>query len=551
MIASAHADSFARDHLPSRESSPELLYDLPQLQFPERLNCAAELLDRAIDERGWGERNAILSPGARLSYADLRERVDRIARVLVEDMGAIPGNRVLLRGFNTPTLAAIWLAVQKAGCIAITTMPLLRAKELAEIIAKAQVSHAFCEAALDAELDAARARCPSLRQVMAFDDDPLNKSAPQGHLLRGALAARCATKSGGFSAVATAADDIALIAFTSGTTGVPKGAMHSHRDVMAICACFPRSILEAGPDDLFCAPAPLAFTFGLGGALLFPLSLGAATLLVPQPSPESLLRAVARHRVTTLFATPTFYRQMLPQVGAHDLSGLRRCISAGEPLPAATFEQWRAATGIALIDGIGSTEMLHIFISARAAEMRAGATGKPIPGYRAAVLDATGRPVAPGVVGRLAVKGPTGCRYLDDPRQQAYVQDGWNITGDAYWIDDAGYFHFAARTDDLIISAGCNIGGPEVEEALLAHPAVAECGVVGAADAERGQVVKACIVLRPGMAAGDALAVELQEHVKTMLASFKVPRIIEFRNALPRTETGKLQRFRLRQETTT
>jgi len=542
MIASAHADSFARDHLPSREPSPELLYDLPQLQFPERLNCAAELLDRAIDQRGWGERNAILSPTATLSYSALREHVDRIARVLVEDMGAVPGNRVLLRGGNTPTLAAIWLAVQKAGCIAVTTMPLLRAKELAEIIAKAQVSHAFCETALTAELDAARARSPSLRQVMAFDDHPAEKSA---------LAARCASKSGGFAAVATAADDIALIAFTSGTTGVPKGAMHSHRDVMAICACFPHSILEAGPDDLFCGPAPLAFTFGLGGALLFPLSLGAATLLLPQPSPESLLKAIAGHRVTTLFATPTYYRQMLPQLASHDLSSLRRCVSAGEPLPAATFEQWRAATGIALIDGIGSTEMLHIFISARASEMRPGATGKPIPGYRAAVLDAAGHPVAPGVVGRLAVKGPTGCRYLDDPRQQAYVQDGWNITGDAYWIDDDGYFHFAARSDDLIISAGCNIGGPEVEEALLSHPAVAECGVVGAADAERGQVVKACVVPRSGVAADDALAAELRDHVKALLAPFKVPRVIEFRSALPRTETGKLQRFRLREETTT
>jgi 2-aminobenzoate-CoA ligase len=329
---------------------------------------------------------------------------------------------------------------------------------------------------------------------------------------------------------------------------MPKGAMHSHRDIMAICACFPRSTLEAGPDDLFCGPSPLAFTFGLGGLLLFPLALGAASLLLPQPSPESLLGIIAARRVTTLFATPTFYRQMLPLAGGYDLSSLRRCVSAGEPLPAATFEQWREATGIALIDGIGSTEMLHIFISTRATEMRPGATGRPIPGYLAAVLDAAGRAVPPGVVGRLAVKGPTGCRYLDDPRQSAYVQNGWNITGDAYWMDEDGYFHFAARTDDLIISAGCNIGGPEVEEALLSHPAVAECGVIGIADAERGQAVKACIVLRPGFSASDMLARELQEHVKAVLAPFKVPRSIDFRSALPRTETGKLQRFRLREE---
>ncbi|RLJ67569.1 benzoate-CoA ligase family protein [Sulfurisoma sediminicola] len=539
MSASAHVDGFARDRAPRREAWPDFVYALPQLRFPERLNCAVELLDRAVDERGWGERPALSSPTASLSYVELRERVDRIARVLVEDMGAVPGNRVLLRGCNTPTLAAIWLAVQKAGCIAVTSMPLLRARELAEIIDKAQVSHAFCETALLGELEAARARCPSLRALLTFADDAGENSA---------LAARCAAKPAGFDAVDTAADDIALIAFTSGTTGVPKGAMHSHRDVMSVCACFPRSILEAGSDDVFCGPAPLAFTFGLGALLLFPLALGASALLLPQPSPALLLEAIARHRTTTLFATPTFYRQMLPLLAGRDVSSLRRCVAAGEPLPAATWRQWQEATGIRLIDGIGSTELLHIFISARAGEMRPGATGKPVPGYAAAVLDAAGRPVAPGVVGRLAVKGPTGCRYLDDPRQQAYVQGGWNITGDAYWIDADGYFHFAARTDDLIIAAGCNIGAPEIEDVLLSHPAVAECAVVGVPDAERGQALKACIVLRPGLEAGDALAAELQEHVRKQLAPFKAPRIVEFRDALPRTETGKLQRFRLREE---
>jgi 2-aminobenzoate-CoA ligase len=418
-------------------------------------------------------------------------------------------------------------------------MPLLRARELADIVAKAQVTHAFCEATLLDELAAARSRCPTLREVMAFADAPAENSA---------LATRCATKSASFRAVDTAADDIALIAFTSGTTGVPKGAIHSHRDVMAVCACFPRSILEAGADDIFCGPAPLGFTFGLGGLLLFPLALGASALLLPQPSPVALLEAIAARRATTLFATPTFYRQMLPLLAQHDVSCLRHCVSAGEPLPATTWQQWREATGIALIDGIGSTELLHIFISARAAAMRPGATGKAVPGYLAAVVDAAGRPVPAGVVGRLAVKGPTGCRYLDDPRQEGYVQQGWNITGDAYWIDADGYFHFAARTDDLIISAGCNIGGPEIEEVLLAHPAVAECGVIGIPDEERGQAVKACIVLRPGYVRGEALAAELQEHVRSLLAPFKAPRQIEFRDALPRTETGKLQRFRLREE---
>ena len=536
MTRSAHIDSFAREHLPPREQWPEFRFDLPELQFPEQLNCASELLDRWVRD-GEGERLCIQGAGVRWTYAQLQAQVNRIARVLVDELGIVPGNRVLLRGANSPMLAACWFAVVKAGAIAVGSMPLLRAKELAQIVNKAQVSHALCDARLADELASAMTQCPTLRHVTHFHSD-----APD------ALEARAASKRSAFDAVPTAADDICLMAFTSGTTGTPKGTMHFHRDVMAACACWPAHVLRAHRDDRFIGSPPLGFTFGLGGLLLFPLSIGASTVLLEKASPDVLPAAIEQYRASVCFTAPTAYRAMAATVAGHDISSLRKCVSAGEALPAATRQLWKDASGIEMIDGIGSTELLHIFISHIEEEAKPGVTGKPVPGYIACVLDDNLRPVPPGTVGRLAVKGPTGCRYLADERQRQYVQDGWNLTGDAYLIDADGYFVYQARTDDMIISGGYNIAGPEVEAALLLHPAVAECGVIGVADAERGQIVKAVVVLRAGHAATPALAKELQDFVKQSIAPYKYPRAIEFRASLPRTETGKLQRFKLRQE---
>ncbi len=536
MSRSAHVDTFARDHLPPHEQWPELLFELPELQFPERLNCAHALLDRWV-EQGQGDRLCIQGAGLCWTYADLQAQANRIARVLVDDMGLVPGNRVLLRGANHPMLAACWFGVIKAGGIAVGSMPLLRAKELAQIIDKAEVSHALCDARLADELLKAQAQCPSLRQLRCFNTDA-----------SGGLEAAMHAKPAGFANVDTAADDTCLIAFTSGTTGVPKGTMHFHRDVMAACACWPRHVLRAEPSDVFIGSPPLAFTFGLGGLLLFPLAIGASTVLIEKATPDLLLPAIAQYRATVSFTAPTSYRAMAGQVAQHDLSSLRKCVSAGEALPAATRQLWKQATGIETIDGIGSTEMLHIFISADEAHAKPGATGVPVPGYRACVLDDEGRPLPPGQVGRLAVKGPTGCRYLADDRQRQYVQHGWNLTGDAYLVDDDGQYVYQARTDDMIISGGYNIAGPEVEGALLLHPAVAECAVVGVPDEERGQIVKAFVVLKPGHEPGEALVRTLQAFVKQSIAPYKYPRAVEFRASLPRTETGKLQRFRLRQE---
>jgi len=533
--ASAHVDTFARDNLPPPDAWPEFLFDLPELQYPPRMNCGAELLDRAV-ARGWGARTAIVADdGSRLSYAALLADVNRIANVLVDDMGLVPGNRVLLRGPNTPAMAAAWFAVVKAGGIAVATMALLRARELTEIVTKAQVTHALCDARLAGELDAARPGCPTLREIAHFGSDSAD-----------GLEARARQRTDGFANVDTAADDVALIAFTSGTTGKPKGTMHFHRDVMAACDCWPRTTLRATADDLFTGSPPLAFTFGLGGLLLFPLRIGAATLLVERPAPENLLPAIARHRATVLFTAPTSYRAMAPRVNEHDIASLRKCVSAGEALPAATRTLWKDATGLEIIDGIGSTELLHIFISHDEAHARPGATGKPVPGYRACIMDSAGRPLPPGNVGYLAVKGPTGCRYLADSRQSSYVKDGWNYTGDAYLVDDDGYFVYQARTDDMIVSAGYNIAGPEVESALLLHPAVSECGVVGVDDPERGQIVKAYVVLKEGHAPGAPMTATLQDFVKRTIAPYKYPRAIEYLPALPRTEVGKLQRYKLR-----
>ena len=543
MTHSAHVDTFARDHLPPPGLQPEFRFDLPELQFPEQLNCATELLDRAVAE-GRGGRLAVqgLVRGnwVQWTFAELQGEADRIARVLVEDMGLVSGNRVLLRAPNSPLLAACWFAVIKAGGIAVGTMPLLRAKELTQIVTKAEVSHALCDARLADELALALPGCPTLRHLLHFNTDAA-----------GELDVLSAAKPAGFANVETGRDDTCLIAFTSGPPGIPKGTMHSHRDVRAACMCWPRKVLRPRPDDRFIGSPPLAFTFGLGGLLLFPLAAGASTILIEKATPDVLPALIEQHRATTLITAPTSYRAMAPQLAGHDLSSLRQCVSAGEALPAATRKLWKEASGIEIIDGIGSTELLHIFISHDEAHAKPGATGKPVPGYTACVVDDELRQLPPGQVGRLAVKGPTGCRYLTTPgddRQRSYVQGGWNLTGDAYLVDDDGFFVYQARTDDMIISGGYNIAGPEVESALLMHPAVAECGVVGVPDAERGQIVKAFVVLRPGHPAGETLVRELQDFVKASIAPYKYPRAIEFREALPKTQTGKLQRFALRTE---
>ena len=529
----AHVDTFARDRLPPPALMPELIFELPELQFPPLLNTTAALLDRRVAE-GDGDRPAVLGTGVRWTYAEMQAQANRIARVLVDDRGLVPGNRVLLRGANTPMLAACFLAVFKAGGIAVGTMPLLRARELQAIVDKAQISHALCDSRLAAELDTAKANCPTLTQRLDY--------------MGGALEAAMAGKPASFDAVPTEAEDIALMAFTSGTTGVPKGTMHTHRDILAACACWPPHGLRPVADDVFIGSPPLAFTFGLGGLLLFPLSVGASTVLLEKATPDVLPAAIAQWRATVCFTAPTSYRAMAATAAQHDLSSLRKCVSAGEALPAATRALWKQTTGIEIIDGIGSTEMLHIFISADEAQARPGATGVPVPGYRAAILDDDGRELPPGRVGRLAVKGPTGCKYLADERQATYVQHGWNLTGDAYLVDEAGHYVYQARTDDMIISGGYTIAGPEVEGALLLHPAVAECGVVGVADPERGQIVKAFVVLKPGHTGDEVLAKALQDFVKQTIAPYKYPRAVEFRTTLPRTETGKLQRFRLRTE---
>jgi 2-aminobenzoate-CoA ligase len=530
---SGHVDTFASDNLPPREAWPELLFDLPELRYPERLNAARALLDD-MSEGAAGDRRCVHTDEGVWSYGDLLEKANRLARVLVEDMGLVPGNRVLLRAPNTPMLIATWFGVLKAGGVVVATMPLLRAGELATIVHKAQISHALTDARLTEDLETARADQPVLSHVMTF--------GPGGE-----LEARMETKPPHFETVETAAEDVALIAFTSGTTGDPKGCMHFHRDILAVCDTFARHLLDPQPDENFTGTPPLAFTYGLGGLVLFPMRFGASTTPIAQPGPEALLGTIETHRVTTLFTAPTAYRALLDRVGDTDISSLRKCVSAGESLPRATSDSWFERTGIRIVDGIGSTEILHIFISAAGNDIRPGSTGKPVPGYTAMVADDNMRPLPPGEVGRLAVRGPTGCRYLADPRQAKYVIDGWNVTGDAYKMDEDGYFWFQARTDDMIVSSGYNIAGPEVEAALMEHDAVGECAAVGVPDQERGQIVKAFIVAREGATGSESLIGELQDFVKSRIAPYKYPRAIEFLDALPKTQTGKIQRFRLRE----
>jgi 2-aminobenzoate-CoA ligase len=519
LLPSAHVDTFCRDHLPPAEQWPELRFDLPELQYPERLNCATALLDDVITRYG-GARPCLHQPGQPTwTYDELMAAANRIAHVLVDDLGIVPGNRVLLRGPNNQWLSAAWFGVLKAGAVLVTTMPLLRESELQTIheIARldaALVDHRFQEAVE-----------PLGVPTLAYGDD--------------AWLDRLATKPATYDDVVTSSDDVCMLAFTSGTTGRPKATMHFHRDVLSICETFSRRLLQPSADDVFTGTPPFAFTFGLGGVLLFPLHAGASTLLVEKATPVELADLIDEHGVTVCFTAPTAYKAML--AAGKTVPSLRKAVSAGEHLPKATWEAFREATGVEIIDGIGSTEMLHIFISAAGADIKPGSTGRAVPGYVATIVDKLGNELPAGGSGLLAVRGPTGCRYLDDPRQATYVQNGWNLTGDTFTRDDDGYFWYQARSDDMIISSGYNIAAPEVEEALLKHPLVAECAVVGVPDEARGMIVKAYVV-----SAGSVTAAELQDFCKEQIAPYKYPRAIEFVPELPKTATGKLQRFRLR-----
>jgi 2-aminobenzoate-CoA ligase len=531
----AHVDTFVRDHLPPRELWPNTDWSgVPELSYSNHVNAAKALLDEWI-ARGHGHRPALHHASGTWSYQRLFETANRVAHVLVRDCGLVPGGRVLLRSSNQPLLVASWFGVLKAGGVAVTTMPLLRTRELGDIVQKARVSLAICDAAVAADLETVLAGRDHARVVR------FNSPEPDG------LEALMEGKPTTFDAVRTEADDPAIIAFTSGTTGRSKGTVHTHRDLLAATDTYGRHVLRAEASDVFIGSPPIAFTYALGGLVLFPMRCGASTALLEQASPPLLLEGIDRFRATILFTSPTAYRAMLSHLGSANLGSLRACVSAGETLPAATFLAWEAATRIRLMDGIGSTEMLHMFIGSPAAEAKPGSTGRVVPGYKARVVDDDGHDVPVNAVGRLAVCGPTGCRYLDDlANQRKYVQDGWNFTGDAYRQDEDGYFWYVSRTDDMIVTSGYNVSGVEVENVLLTHPAVAECAVVGVADEARGQIVKAFVVTAPGGGGSDALARELQEFVKSELAPYKYPRAVEFVADLPRTLTGKLQRFRLR-----
>ena len=530
---SAHIDTFARDNLPAADQWPDLLLD--GFDYPDRLNAATEMTD-AMVAKGFGDHTALIGNGRRRTYKELTDWTNRLAHALVDDLGVKPGNRVLIRSANNPAMVACWLAATKAGAVVVNTMPMLRPAELAKYADLARITHALCDTRLMDDLATAATNSPHLNTIVGFD----GTSNHDAELDRLAL-----EKPVRFEAVATSQDDVALLGFTSGSTGTPKATMHFHRDLLIIADGYGREVLNVTPDDIFVGSPPLAFTFGLGGLAIFPLRFGAAATLLETATPPNMIEIIEKFRATVCFTAPTAYRAMLAAMdeGA-DLSSLRAAVSAGETLPAPVYDAWMAKTGKPMLDGIGATEMLHIFITNRFADHRPACTGKPVTGYQARVIGPDGTTLPPGEPGRLAVKGPTGCRYLGGARQTEYVQNGWNITGDTFTMDADGYFHFAARNDDMIVSAGYNIAGPEVEAALLSHPDVAECAVIGAPDAERGQIVEAHVV--PNTPPTDTTTKALQDHVKAIIAPFKYPRSIIFTDALPKTETGKIQRFRLK-----
>jgi 2-aminobenzoate-CoA ligase len=531
----AHTDTFSRDNLPPPEMWPDFLMD--GFDYPDHVNVGVELTDAMVG-KGFGDHTALIGNGRRRTYKELSDWTNRLAHVLVEDLGVKPGNRVLIRSANNPAMVACWLAATKAGAVVVNTMPMLRAGELAAIIDKAEITHALCDTRLMEDMVKCAKESKFLKSVVGFD----GTSNHDAELDRLAL-----EKPVRFDAVDTGRDDVALLGFTSGTTGDPKATMHFHRDLLIIADGYAQEVLGVTEDDVFIGSPPLAFTFGLGGLAVFPLRFGAAATLLEQASPPNMVEIIQQYKATVCFTAPTAYRFMLQAMedGA-DLSSLRAAVSAGETLPAPVYDAWIEQTGKPMLDGIGATEMLHIFISNRFDDHRPACTGKPVSGYEVRILDDDGRELPPGEVGKLAVRGPTGCRYLADDRQGVYVKDGWNVTGDAFVMDDDGYLHFAARNDDMIVSSGYNIAGPEVEAALLAHPAVSECGVIAAPDEARGHIVEAHVVLNEGETPSDLMIKTLQDHVKATIAPYKYPRSVKFIDALPKTQTGKIQRFRLR-----
>ena len=532
---SAHMDTFARDNLPRPEQWPDILPG--PTDYPEHMNVGVELSDRMV-QAGFGDHVALIGHGRRRTYKELTDWTNRLAHALREDFGVKPGNRVLIRSANNPAMVGCWLAATKAGAVVVNTMPMLRAGELAKIVEKARIRLALCDTRMMDELVACSKTSRFLDQVIGFD----GTANHDAELDRIAL-----TKPVRFEAVPTGRDDVALLAFTSGTTGEPKATMHFHRDLLAIADGYAKEVLGVTPGDVFVGSPPLAFTFGLGGLAIFPLRFGATAALLEEATPQNMVDLIERHKASIVFTAPTAYRAMLDAMddGA-DLSSLRLAVSAGETLPAPVFDAWTCRTGKSILDGIGTTELLHIFISNRIDSAEAGSTGAPVTGYEAHIVGEDGEELPRGELGRLAVRGPTGCRYLAGEQQEAYVRAGWNLTGDAFRQDERGRFHFAARLDDMILSAGYNIAGPEVESALLAHPDVAECAVVGAPDEKRGQIVVAHVLTREGVQADDALAERLQAHVKATIAPYKYPRSVRFTDALPKTATGKIQRFRLK-----
>ncbi len=535
---SGHVDDFARRNLPPSGHWPKLLLDRPEYQYPEYLNAAVELTDRIV-EKGFGDNIALIGNGRQRTYKELADWSNRLAHALVENYGVKPGNRVLIRSGNNPALVACWLGATKAGAVVVNTMPMLRAGELTKIVDKAEIALALTDSRIADEIVACAKTSKFLKQVVNFD----GTSNHDAELDRVAL-----NKPVKFNAVKTGRDDVALLGFTSGTTGEPKATMHFHRDLMIVADGYAKEVLKVTPDDVFVGSPPLAFTFGLGGLAVFPLRFGATATLLENASPPEMVKIIETYKATICFTSPTAYRAMMAAMdkGA-DLSSLRLAVSAGETLPAPVFEAWTRKTGKTILDGIGSTELLHIFITNRTGDASAGKTGKPVAGYEAKIVDDEMKDVPDGTVGKLAVRGPTGCRYLADKRQSNYVRDGWNLTGDSFVRDEQGRFAFVARSDDMIVSSGYNIAGPEVEAALLSHAAVAECGVVGAPDEARGMIVKAYVIVASGVVADAELATALQDHVKREIAPYKYPRAIEFVEQLPKTGTGKLQRFALRQ----
>ncbi len=533
---------------PPRELWPRFGLDFPEArEWPAKLNIAEVLVD---DNLKRGDKPAILYEDRQIKYRELQLMINKFGNAL-KVLDVKPYDRVMLRLPNIPEFIVSSLAVQKLGAVSVPTFTLLKAKELSYIASDCEAKVLITTPSLLEDVEKAKGELKTIRHIVLADAKPSEVEAPYiafDYLMDDFKEAT------GLEPVRVDQDEVTLLLYTSGTTGPPKGCIHTHRHYLAVADCYAKNVLQAREDDVWGGPPTMAFAYGHTGLICNPLRHGATTSLVGSGrfEPASMFQLIEKHGISVFYGVPTAYRTMVAlkhERGKYDFSSLRVCVTAGEPCPPSLYYTIKEFFGCEVLEHMGCTELFNGFISTRFGQVKPGSMGLAVPGYDVRILGDDGNEVKTGEVGHLAVAGPIGIRYWKLPEKQAEsVRNGWNHTGDMAYKDEEGFFWFASRSDDIIKTAAYRVSPHEVEEALIKHGAVAEAGVIGVPDLERGQIIKAFIVLKPDHKPSSRLEEELRVFVKDQIAPYKAPKEVEFVKELPKTETGKIRRAELKRK---